>query len=455
MDAAYADARRRFNDRSDFEKGAITNPFGRDGTEGVRGLARVRGLLERLGNPHRAVPVVHVAGSKGKGSTVAFLSTILTTAGLRTGRYVSPHLHTLRERIAIDGEPISEAAFVAAFDCVLAQAEGLEADQPDIGRVTAFEISTVMAFDHIARIGCAIAVIEVGLGGTWDATNVVDPLVSVIALLDYEHTDVLGDTMTEIARNKAGIIKPERPVVSLDQPRDGMNVIREACAALNAPLFIEGAQWQVTGDWRQARYIDGAGEIGPIKLGLTGPHQLRNAGLAAQTARRLSGWAIDERAITQGLADTIWPARFEVVQRPGLPDIVIDGAHTPASAKALVDTLDEEYPGAPVQWVFGMLGGKDIGGMLAQLGRRAESVTLVQPASPRALSLDAMRAAADAAGLRAEAAPTLADAFATADKRAEATGIIVVTGSLGFAAEARVTLGLATSEEAPPPTPGR
>ena len=371
MNSVYADALRRFHDRSDFEKGTITNPFGRDGAEGERGLARVRGLLERLGNPQQAAPVVHVAGSKGKGSTVAFLSTILTTAGLRTGRYVSPHLHTLRERIAIDGDPLTEADFVRTLDRVLAQTEALEADQPDLGRVTAFEISTVMAFDHFARSGCDISVVEVGLGGTWDATNVVDPLVSIIALLDYEHTDVLGDTMTEIARNKAGIIKPGRPVVSLDQPGDGMAVIRDVCAAHNASLFVEGEAWRIDGDWRHARYIDTSGAIGPVRLGLTGPHQLRNAGLAVKTARLLTGWTIGEEAISAGLGATTWPARFEVVQRPGRPDIIIDGAHTVASAKALVDTLDEEYPGAPVQAVFGMLGGKDAAGMLARLGRRA------------------------------------------------------------------------------------
>jgi dihydrofolate synthase/folylpolyglutamate synthase len=455
MDAAYADALRRFHDRSDFEKGTITNPFGRDGAEGERGLARVRGLLARLGDPHRTVPVVHIAGSKGKGSTVAFLSTILTTAGLRTGRYVSPHLHTLRERIAVDGEPISEAGFVSALDRVLAEADSLEADQPELGRVTAFEISTVMAFDHIARSGCEIAVIEVGLGGTWDATNVVAPLASVIALLDYEHTDVLGGTMTEIARNKAGIIKPGRPVVSLDQPSEGMAVIREVCAALDAPLFTEGEQWQATGDWRHARFTDNAGVIGPVKLGLTGPHQLRNAGLAFKVARLLDDWPISDEAITQGLAATVWPARFETVRRPGLPDVIIDGAHTTAAAKALVDTLDEEYPGAPVVWVFGMLGGKDAAGMLTQLRRRSNAVILVQPANPRALSLDAMRQAADVAGMRAEASPTLTEALATAIKRAGATGLIAVTGSLGFAAEARVTLGLATSEPAPAPASGR
>ena len=160
--------------------------------------------------------------------------------------------------------------------------------------MTAFEISTVMAFDHFARSGCDITVIEVGLGGTWDATNVVDPLVSVIALLDYEHTDVLGDTMTEIARNKAGIIKPGRPVVSLDQPADGIAVIRDVCAALNAPLLIEGEQWQMAGDWRHARYRDESVAIGPVRLGLTGPHQLRNAGLAVRTARLLTDLPITE-----------------------------------------------------------------------------------------------------------------------------------------------------------------
>jgi dihydrofolate synthase/folylpolyglutamate synthase len=454
MTPTYDEALRRFHERSDFEKGSITNPFGRDGSEGERGLARVHGLLDQLGNPHQAVPVVHVAGSKGKGSTVAFLSTILTAAGLRTGRYVSPHLHTLRERIAIDGEPMTEADFVAGLDTVLAAAEMLEATRPELGRVTAFEISTAMAFEQFARSGCDIAVIEVGLGGTWDATNVVDPAVSVIALLDYEHTDVLGDTMTEIARNKAGIIKPGRPVVTLAQPDEGMAVIREVSAGLDAPLFIEGEAWRIAGDWRHARFADELGEIGPVRLGLTGPHQVRNAGLAFKTARLLRGWSISDAAIADGLASTVWPARFEILKRPGKPDIVIDGAHTAASARALVETLDEEYPGAPVQWIFGMLGAKNAAGMLAELSRRSDHVILVRPANPRAMSMAAMQTAADAAGLRYQGAATVAMAIETAEKRADASGVIVVTGSLSFAAEARVTLGLATSESLPAPTPG-
>ena len=184
---AYVSAMQRFWDRSDYDKGIITNPFGFDDAAGERGLARTRGVVERLGNPLSSLPVIHVAGSKGKGSTTTDLSSILTAAGYRTGRYTSPHLHSFRERIAVDDQPISQSDFAIAFDRALEAAERLEVDHPELGRVTAFELITAASFDHFARSGCDVAVIETGLGGRWDASNVVDPVVSVITLIDFEH----------------------------------------------------------------------------------------------------------------------------------------------------------------------------------------------------------------------------------------------------------------------------
>lgn len=457
MTDAYRSALRDFHNRSDYERGSITNPFGRDGSEGERGLARVRALLARLGDPHLAYPVVHVVGSKGKGSTCAFLSTILTTAGLRAGRYISPHLHTLRERIAIDGDSMSEDDFVRSINRVIYAAEEVEAAQPDLGRITAFEISTAMAFEHFAHVGCDIAVVEVGLGGTWDATNVVDPAVSVIALIDYEHTDILGDTLAEIAKNKAGIIKPGRPVVSMAQPPEAMAVIRETAARANSKLFVEG-DWFESADWRTAQFAFDGLEIGPVKLGLAGHHQLRNAGLAVVTSILLhksfiSNVLTEEQrerigpeAIQRGLATTSWPARFEVIARPDGVAIVIDGAHTGASAEALVDTLDHEFPESQVEFVFGMLGAKDIDRMLIQLKRRSDHITLVTPTNPRAMPIEAMTVAAESIGLTAIPEPSLAIAIDRAITRAVQRGIVVVTGSLSFAAEARDVLGLATTE---------
>jgi dihydrofolate synthase/folylpolyglutamate synthase len=457
MTDAYRAALRAFLDRSDYERGTIANPFGRDSSEAERGLARTRAMLTLLGDPDRRYPIVHVAGSKGKGSTCAFLSTILSTAGLRTGRYISPHLHTLRERAAIDGESMGEDDFVRSFNLVLEAATAVEAARPELGRVSAFEISTVMALEHFAYSECDIAVVEVGLGGTWDATNVVDPVISVIALIDYEHTDILGDTLAEIAGNKAGIIKPGRPVVSMAQAPEAMAVIREVAERNGSPLFVE-SDWFESVNWREARFeLDGIA-VGPVKLGLTGYHQLRNAGLAVVTALILhkffisnvlteeQGALITREAIEHGLAATTWPARFEIVKQPGGAMIVIDGAHTGAAAEAVVDTLEQEFPGRPVEFIFGMLGAKDIDRMLTQLKRRSDHIALVAAANPRAMTVESMSVAANALGLSTIPEANLRAAIDDATERAGQNGVIVITGSISFAAEAREIVGLATTE---------
>ena len=450
--AEYLDALQRFHERSDYEKGTITNPFGRAGDEGARGLARVRALLAELGNPEQRYAIVHVAGSKGKGSTCAFLSTILTASGYRTGRYISPHLHTLRERIAVDDLPMSEAQFTASLDRALHACEQVESNAPELGRITAFEISTVMAFDVFAERACDLAVIEVGLGGTWDATNVIDPEVTVISLLDYEHTDILGDTLTEIAENKAGIIKPERPVLTQRQAEEGMHVIELVAAAQHAPLLIEGEDWTIDGDWKAARISTPIGEIGPVRLGLSGNHQLHNAGLAAMSAALLAEHGrtnITGQTIETGLTETFWPARFEIVTKPGEATIVIDGAHTGASGAALAAALEDQFPGQPIALIFGMLNGKDAAAMMAHFRPLTDQISLVRPANPRAMSFEQMERAALQADLTATRFESLEEAMAEASSRSQPDTVIVVTGSLSFAGEAREVAGLAVTEKFP------
>ena len=412
----------------------------------------MRALLGEFDHPETRYAIVHIAGSKGKGSTCAFLSTILTTAGYRTGRYISPHLHTLRERIAVDDLPISEAEFTASLDRVLQACEIVESREPELGRITAFEISTVMAFDHFARTACDLAVIEVGLGGTWDATNVVDPEITVIALLDYEHTDILGDTLAEIAENKAGIIKPRRPVLTLQQADEGMNVIKLIASQENAPLLVEGIDWTIGGDWKAARISAPIGEIGPVRLGLSGNHQLHNAGFAAMSASLLAEQGrtnISVQTIETGLAETFWPARFEVVAKPNRPVIVIDGAHTGASGAALAAALDAQFPGQPINLIFGMLGGKDAVAMMTHFRALTDRVSLVRPANPRAMSFEQMEQAARQADLTSTRFASLKQAMAEASARAQPETVIVVTGSLSFAGEAREVAGLAITEKFP------
>ncbi|MCC6705565.1 MAG: hypothetical protein IT334_11850, partial [Thermomicrobiales bacterium] len=448
LSPAYITAMQRFWERSDYDKGIITNPFGFDDAAGERGLARTRGVVERLGNPLANLPVIHVAGSKGKGSTTACLASVLTAAGYRTGRYTSPHLHSFRERIAVDGEPISEADFAIAFERALTAAEQLERDQPDLGRVTAFELITAASFDHFARSGCAIAIIETGLGGRWDASNVVDPLVSVITLIDLEHTDVLGDTLAQIAREKAGIIKPGRPVVTLDQAPDVLDVFRSAAMERNAPLAIEGRDWRVSNDWNAAVYEDDEGRVGPFRTGLRGAHQVRNAGLAIAALRRLHGFELPDAAIVAGLANAWLPGRHEIV--PGQPMIVIDGAHSPASARALAETIRRDYPDAApndIAVIFGMLKGKNAGAFLRELGPVAQRATLVPIDSPRAMPLEDLERGAADAGI---ATVTASDVAVAIDRlREEAVKVILITGSLALAAAARVALGLGEPEVIP------
>lgn len=452
MSERYQDALRRFHARSDYEKGTITNPFGKAGEEGPRGLARVRALLAELGDPHHRYPIVHVAGSKGKGSTCAFLSIILTVSGAKTGRYISPHLHSLRERIAIDDKPISEDDFAASLDRVLAACNVVESAQPELGVVSAFEISTVMAFEHFARMSCDLAVIEVGLGGTWDATNVVDPAVAAIALLDYEHTEILGSTLGEIAENKAGIIKPGRPVLSIRQPDEGMVVIRQVAAERDAPLLVEGDDWQIAGGWKSALISTPLGSFGPVRLGLAGDHQLHNAGLAVMAASILAAQGVatvGRESVETGLRTAFWPARFEVVSTPREPTIVIDGAHTGASGAALADALTDQFPNRPVELIFGMLGGKDAAAMLAHFRPLTDRVALVRPANPRAMSFEEMESAAKQALLTPQRCASLGDALDDARRRATPDSVVVVTGSLSFAGEARALLGLGITEKFP------
>jgi dihydrofolate synthase/folylpolyglutamate synthase len=361
-------------------------------------------------------------------------------------------MHTFRERIAIDDEPISERAFSIAFERALAAAVALESDQPDLGRVTAFELVTAAAFDHFARAGCDIAIIETGLGGRWDASNIVDPLVSVITLIDLEHTEILGDTLAKIAREKAGIIKPGRPVVTLDQDPDVLDVFQSTSRLQHAELAIEGHQWTINQDWRAATFRDEHGEIGPVRLGMHGSHQVRNAGLALAAIRRLPGFTIPASAIAAGLANAWLPGRYEVVPAasPSTLEFVIDGAHSQASAAALVRTVLEHYPTIEpndIGIVFSMLKGKDAAGFARELVRVSPDVTLVPIASLRAMPLDELEAAAREAGATITRAANVADAIQS--HRSTGKKVVVITGSLALAAEARIALGIGVPEIMP------
>ena len=231
-------------DRSGYDRGFISDPFAGDDAA-RRGLARTRAMLDVLGNPQERVRLIHVAGSKGKGSTAVLIDAILRAAGLRSGRFTSPHLHSYRERFVVDDLPIGEEAFACLTHEVMEAMRKVESGNPSLGRVTAWELSTAMALRWFARGDCDVAVIEVGLGGTLDATNVIDPVVSAITRLDLEHTAILGETLAEIASNKAGIIKPGRPSVTVEQAPEALTVIEERAREVGSKLLVGGRDWVV------------------------------------------------------------------------------------------------------------------------------------------------------------------------------------------------------------------
>jgi dihydrofolate synthase/folylpolyglutamate synthase len=431
-------------ERSGYDRGFISNPFAGDAAAAL-GLVRTRRMLDRLGNPDRAYPIVHVAGSKGKGSTSVLIEGILRASGLVTGRFLSPHLHSYRERFVIDGVEIPEADFADVVTDVLAAAQAVETDDPAIGSVTAWELSTAMALLWFQGGGCDVAVIEVGLGGTLDATNVIVPAVSVITRLDFEHTAILGTTMAGIAANKAGIIKDGHPAITADQPADGLDVIVRRAKEVNSPLLIAGRDYLVSGSPRAFSATGPWGTFEKLALTMVGDHQMENAGLAIAAAYTLlqpSASRLDDfrKAVTGGLLKAVLPARFERVVLNGGTTVVIDGAHTGASMSALARTLEQQYPGESPLVVVGMLGDKDPETILEPLWTVTDRWLAVAPANPRALDPETLVNALRSRGLRAERASSTGAALHEAQQAGHR--LIVVTGSLSTAAEAREALGL-------------
>jgi dihydrofolate synthase/folylpolyglutamate synthase len=446
--ATYDDALAAIWARSGYDRGFINNPFAGDDAARL-GLLRTRAVLDELRNPEDSLTIVHVAGSKGKGSTCQMIDAILRAAGVRSGRFLSPHLHSYRERFVVDDELIPETDFADLTQRVIAAAVKVEDSQPELGEVTAFELSTSMALTWFADQACDVAVIEVGLGGTLDATNVVNPAVSTITTLDYEHTAILGSTLSEIASNKAGIIKPGRPVFSAAQPADASQVIEEQARAAGSPLYVSGRDWQVAGTDTDFVFSSVWGDIPRLTTSLAGMHQVQNAGLAIASLMELgsvhSELAIDEIAIRRGLDMARHPGRFEEVVLPSGQTVVIDGAHTPASAAALAQTMNEQYPNANTVVVVGMFSDKDISRVLAPLRTCAGRWIAVEPDNPRSIPVDDIRAALEAMDVRCERATTVNSGIREA--LASASDVVLVTGSLATAAEARVALGLATADK--------
>jgi dihydrofolate synthase/folylpolyglutamate synthase len=427
--------------RSSYERGLISDPFG-DSARAERGLQRMRGLLAALGNPHLNLPTVHIAGSKGKGSTGAFIASAAKEAGHRVGFYTSPHLHRFPERLTVDGRPLADDAFAVEALTVAAAARRLETSEPDLGQVTTFEMLTAMALNAFARCGCQLAVIEVGLGGRYDSTNVIDPIVSVITRIDLEHTAVLGPTYEDIAWQKAGILRRGVPSVSSPQVPAAAKTIVEAAAEVGSPLQMAGRDWSWNGTWRSFDAKGPWGTLSNLTLGIRGAHQVENASTALAALHVLSaaGILVPEESIRTGLASASWPGRFERIT-DGTRVIVFDGAHTPAAANALVEAWRDSEGTVRATVVLGMGADKDPRAFLSALRPLVSHLIVTRADSPRAANPDLIARAAAALGIPHEVQRSVAVAVDAATARDACP--ILITGSLFVVGEGREAFGLA------------
>jgi len=412
-------------------------------TPDVMTLDRPRALLQALGNPQDRYRIIHITGTKGKGSVGAMCAAALQASGLRTALYSSPHLQDFRERFRVDNALITPDEFVALIN----RMRPILADMPE--DITWFEVTTALAFLYFAERQVDVAVVEVGLGGRLDATNVVTPVVSVITSLSYDHTHLLGDSLASIAREKAGIIKPGVPVVSAPQPDEALEVLREVAARRHAPLTLIGRDWNFTpGETTRAGQAFMAGPAsGPPATywtGLAGGHQALNAAVALAALERASqaGVAVSERGIREGLRKVDWPGRLELV---GVnPAIVLDAAHNGASARWLSATLDTLFPQRPRVLVFGASADKDIRGMFEALLPAADHLIATQAVHPRALATGEIETVARETGFGGpiDQIANVSDAVAHARQAAGAPGMVVITGSLFIVGEVRTIFGL-------------
>lgn len=425
-------------------------------------LERPAALLRALGNPERRYRSVLVAGTKGKGSTAAMLERILRAAGLNTGLYSSPHLHTYRERVRVGGQLITEADFASRVDELQPLLDGLVREHPEFGSFTTFEAMTVLALEHFAREKIDVAVLEVGLGGRLDATNVVDADLSIITRISFDHMSVLGNTLHKIATEKAGIIKAGKIVLTAPQAQEALEVIEHAAREKKATIGVGERDWLWLGDhtdfmvaaepraglWKE--YWHDAG----LRVALRGVHQLENAAVAIAAAHAMRenwGWQIEAAHIAEGPASTEWAGRLEVVQERGATQalIVADAAHNGDSAEKLFEAIKFHFEFEKLFLILGVLGDKDLGALAAPFAARTEVAWAVRTGHPRSREAAELAQELNALGMEARAAVDFDDALAGARERAGPRDLILVTGSFSIVAPARAAFGLVKDQDPP------
>ncbi len=418
------------------------------------GLESIRALLRELGDVQERVPVVHIGGTNGKGSVGAMLSSVLAEAGYRVGWFNTPDVFSYEEEFRMDGEPITRERLAALFTAVRAACERLVAPNPadsacgDAANPTAhptrFEVETAAAFLWFYEEKCDIALVEVGMGGALDATNLINrPLVSVLASIGMDHMNFLGDSLTGIAEEKAGIIKADCPAVTVPQEPEVMEVIRARCEELSAPLIIaENAQ---IADWDNTL----------AQLALRGAFQAENAACALAVLQLLQGnipgqsevleadaagrrFDIPDDATARGLANTRWPGRYEYVAAE--PTIILDGAHNESAAKRLCEALDADFPGRTFRYIMGVLADKDCDAIARAMFHPGDRVCTVTPPDPRALSAKELADCITAQGIDAYPCAGVQDALSCVRNDSSEDDVIVAFGSLSYLKELREIL---------------
>src|SRR5579863_550121 len=406
-------------------------------------LENISILANSLGHPEKKYPSVHIAGTNGKGSTAAFLESILRHAGYRTGLYTSPHLERINERIRINGEEIPDDAFAAVFSQIYSKIEELLATGTLRAHPTFFECVTAIAFEYFAQVAVEFAVFETGLGGRLDSTNILTPRVSVITRIDFDHENFLGHSLPEIAAEKAGIIKPGVPVVLAGQREEALRVLLTRAHELDAPAietsstFTIGSQQMIEGRVRATAREVSSGKEFKIAPQLAGRFQLQNAlnALAAARVLQSTGVRIGDSAIENGIAAAIWPGRIERVHAH--PDIYLDGAHNPSAARELAVFLRENFPNRKIIMVFGALRDKAVDEIAGILFPLAAEVIFTEPHTSRSISALQLAEIAGHHATRFTVIPDSAQALAAALAIAAPTDIICITGSLYLVGELR------------------
>lgn len=407
-------------------------------------LRRMEELLSRLDNPQHAQKSVHIAGTKGKGSTAAMIAAALVAAGYRVGLFTSPHLHSVRERLAVNGEPIPEGEFARLMSRMEPHVAAVNADER-YGRLTTFELLTALAFLHFRECAVDFQVLEVGLGGRLDATNVVQAPVCVITSISLDHTAILGPTVAHIAAEKAGIIKEGCTVIVAPQPPEAAAVIQAVAAEKKATLVQVGRD--VT--WRkqaadlsgQAFVVQSDSDSYELWVPLLGAHQRENAAGAVAALEALGplGFPIAKAAIVKGLSVVAWPARLQILSRA--PLLVVDGAHNVDSMRKLRAALEECFDFKEIILIMGVSADKDLGGMVRELASLVNRVLATQSSHPRSVASRAIAQEFQRQGVAAEEASSVAEAVHRALSLAGPQDLICVTGSIFVAAEAIAAYG--------------